>query len=97
MFFRVNWERTRAPCDMRKCNGAFREDLKTHEFSRLVNTVVQYFLLHIVLSVLWTPRFVVSLNFLRMAGIDLNEVALNLKNTLSPDANVRRQGEFIFW
>lgn len=28
-----------------------------------------------------------------MAGVNLNEVALNLKNTLSPDANVRRQAE----
>ena len=28
-----------------------------------------------------------------MAGLDANAVALNLKNTLSPEANVRKQGK----
>lgn len=38
----------------------------------------------------------VYFNCFKMADLDVNAVALNLTNTLSPEANVRRQGSVGF-
>lgn len=81
----VGWK-----CDMRKSNGAFREDLKT--LSWLWNDLPLNF--SILNRFRWISNTEICCVFLLLHWGKMAEtVALNLKNTLSPEANVRKQGK----